>query len=116
MVLNEGKKEINVEIGRRIKAARESAGMTQERFAELIQQGPKNVSAIERGAAGISVSTVKRICEVLSISADTLFTDAPDNSAEAQVLVDRLKHLTPAQFQVATRMFNALLEAFSLRE
>lgn len=30
------KKDINIEIGRRIKIARETAGLTQDRFAELI--------------------------------------------------------------------------------
>lgn len=35
------KKSLNVEIGSRIKEARESAGLTQERFAELIGMGTK---------------------------------------------------------------------------
>jgi len=109
------KKEINIVIGRRIKAAREAAGMTQESFAEMIQMGPKNLSAVERGVAGISVSTVKRICDVLSISADALFADTTDSSDETQVLVDRLRHLTPAQLKIAARMFNTLLEAFSMQ-
>ena len=38
------KKPINVEIGTRIQQAREAAGLTQERFAELIGLGVKHVS------------------------------------------------------------------------
>ena len=44
------KKPINVEIGQNVKQIRESAGLTQESFAELIGLGEKHVSAIERGA------------------------------------------------------------------
>lgn len=35
------KKPINVEIGMRVQQAREAAGLTQERFAELIGLGVK---------------------------------------------------------------------------
>lgn len=66
------KKDINVEIGNRIKKAREMAGLTQDRFAELIGMGTKNISAIERGAVGVSLSSIKKICLVLSISSDDL--------------------------------------------
>ena len=39
-VILQERKEINVEIGQRIKEAREKAGLTQERFSELIGLGP----------------------------------------------------------------------------
>lgn len=54
------RKEINIEIGQRIKEAREKAGLTQERFSELIGLGPKSVSALERGTVGISLTTLKK--------------------------------------------------------
>ena len=62
------KKQINIEIGARIKEEREKAGLTQERFSELIGLGPKSVSAFERGTVGISFTTLKKICQVLSVS------------------------------------------------
>lgn len=108
------KKNINIEIGGRIKKARETAGLTQERFAELIQLGPKNVSAIERGVVGISLTTVQRICEVLSISSDVLFFDYVETNDEAHILSERLKHLSPEQFEIAKGILNRLFEAFTL--
>ena len=66
------KKEINLQIGNEIRIARERAGLTQQQFGELVSLGTKNVSAIERGIPGITVSTLKRICEKLSISSDTI--------------------------------------------
>ena len=66
------KKAINIQIGNEIRIARERAGLTQEQFGEIVSLGTKNVSDIERGVAGITVSTLKRICEKLSISSDLI--------------------------------------------
>ena len=43
----EQKKEINIQMGSRIRKARLQAGLTQEAFAELLNLGPKHISAIE---------------------------------------------------------------------
>lgn len=51
------KKEINVEIGRRIKLAREKIGYTQEKFAEKIDRSVQYVSDLERGKVGASIQT-----------------------------------------------------------
>ena len=74
------KKEINIEIGARIKAEREKVGLTQERFSELIGLGPKSVSAFERGTVGISFVTLKKICRVLSVSSDQILFGQPEQS------------------------------------
>lgn len=107
------KKDINIEMGARIQIAREKAGLTQERFAELIDSGAKNISAVERGAAGVSVPTMKKICEVLSVSSDTLLFGSP-NKNDINNLVSRLERLSPEQFDIASDVFNKLLEAFAL--
>lgn len=109
------KKDINIEIGSRIKKAREAAGFTQDRFAELIGMGTKNVSAIERGAVGVSLSSIKKICQVLSISSDDLLFER-DTENEVQALTSRLKRLPPEQFNIAKEILNKLLEAFSVSD
>lgn len=109
------KKDINLEIGRRIKNARETAGLTQDRFAELIDMGPKNLSSVERGQVGISIATLQRICRVLSISADQiLFGTEIDNSPSE--IAERLSRLTPQQFQIANDILNKLIEGFALQK
>jgi len=108
------KKELNIKIGKKIKAARESAGLTQEKFAEMINLGTKNISAIERGAVGISIETAIKICTSLSISSDTLFFDGVEENSEVQFLTDRLKHLPPEKLKIVTNVINSLFEAFSL--
>lgn len=106
------KKELNVKIGNRIRIAREAAGLTQDRFAELVSLATKNVSDIERGVVGISVGTLIRICETLSVSSDSiLFGEGTGN--DAQSISDRLSILPPEQFEIALDIINKLFEAFA---
>ncbi len=106
------KKEINVKIGNQIRIAREAAGLTQDRFAEMVSLATKNVSDIERGVVGISIGTLVRICETLSISSDSiLFGETSGNDAHS--ISDRLSNLPPEQFEIAADIINKLFEAFA---
>lgn len=106
------KKELNVRIGNQIRIARESAGLTQDRFAELVSLATKNVSDIERGVVGISIGTLIRICETLSISSDSiLFEEGTGNDAHS--ISERLSNLPPEQFEIASNIINKLFEAFA---
>ena len=117
MLLMKEKKEIDIQIGQQIKKVRESAGYTQDKFAEMIQMGTKNLSAIERGLVGISISTLKKICQTLCIQSDTLVMGEPDNTDVEKInfLSVRLKHLSPQQLELALEINNKLFEVFSLQ-
>ena len=109
------RKEINIEIGQRIKEAREKAGLTQERFSELIGLGPKSVSALERGTVGISLTTLKKICLVLSISSDQILFGEREKS-ELYKLAASLELLPPEEFRSIREIVLKLLEAFALKK
>lgn len=107
------RKEINIQVGKAIKEARENANLTQAKFAEMTQLGTKNVSAIECGKVGISLETLKRICTVLSISSDRiLFGEQSKNNID--FLVERLQRLNPEQLHITANIINSVLEAFAL--
>ena len=109
------KKEINVEVGINIKREREKAGLTQERFSEMIGLEVKSLSTVECGNVGISMTTLRRICTALSISSDAiLFPDTHKN--DTSDLTKRLERLTPEQFEIAENMIRELLKAFALKE
>ena len=104
------KKEINVEIGARLKYHRERAGLTQEQLAESLEMGEKSISAVERGTVGISLTTLQKICVTLSISADDLLFDTIHEN-DVTALTARLSKLTPTQFEVTNDIINKLIEA-----
>ncbi len=83
------KKPINIEIGQRIKQSREAAGLTQETFAEMLGLGVKHISAMECGAVGVSLNTIRTICKVLAISSDTLLLENTDKN-DVSVMAARL--------------------------
>ena len=70
-------------IGRRVKAAREANGLTQEALAELVNLSPMHVSVIERGYKPTRLDTFCNIANALDVSADTLLQDVIDHSADS---------------------------------
>lgn len=59
-------------IGKRIREYREKLGYTREQFAEKIEISVKFTADIELGKKGMSLDTLIKICETLSVSADYL--------------------------------------------
>ena len=109
------KKPINIEIGRRIKQNREAAGLTQEAFAEMVGLGVKHISAIERGAVGVSLHTIQTICKVLAISSDTILLGSSGKN-DVTAMTARLERLSSKQYKIAEDILNKLREAFVLDE
>ncbi|MBE7042651.1 MAG: helix-turn-helix transcriptional regulator [Ruminococcaceae bacterium] len=57
-------------IGKRIQQVRKAKRYTQEQLAEMINMSSQNLSQLERGITGVSVSFLIAICKVLEVSAD----------------------------------------------
>ncbi len=102
------KKELNTEIGNRIRISREQAGWTQERLAESINRSPQFISTIERGSAGASLETVVKICEVLSVTSDWLLRGV-ERTATADRIAKRLSELTSEQLAIIDRLATDIL-------
>lgn len=107
------KKEINILIGNKIKIQREKAGFTQEKFSELIGLETKSISSIECGTVGISLTTMKKICELLAISADELLFDVTYDN-EIDELSSKLNRLDSQQFEITKSILQKLFESFML--
>ena len=61
-------------LGRRIKEIRIRKGMTQEKLAELVGIGERNLSKIECGNNFITAETLSNILSALDIEASELFS------------------------------------------
>ena len=109
------KKELNVLVGINIKREREKAGFTQDQFSEMLGIGSKSLSAIERGVVGISLTTLLKICDILSVSTNTILKENCEKN-NIQNITDQLERLTPSQLEIAEDMLNKLIKAFALEE
>ena len=115
MGLRMDKKELNVLVGINIKREREKAGFTQDQFSEMLGIGSKSLSAIERGVVGISLTTLLKICDLLSVSTNTILKENCKKN-NIQNITDQLERLTPSQLEIAEDMLNKLFKAFALEE
>ena len=104
------KKELNIQIGEQIKAAREQSKLTQEQFAERIDVSPQYVSDLERGVVGASIATLKSICTVLGVSSDQiLFGSETENRAAA--IAEKCKSLSEKQYMILSEIISKYIEA-----
>ncbi len=110
-----GKKELNMAIGANIKRERENAHMTQEHLSELIGIGVKSLSAIERGAVGISLSTLIKLCRILGVSSDALLFGRTQGN-DVSDMADRLARISSREFEITKKVFANLLEAFNMEK
>ncbi len=109
----EDRKQLNGRVGARVRAAREQAGLTQERLAALIDVTPQYLSDLERGKVGFSVPTFKRMCEVLCLSADDVLMD---RAAENDItpIVERLRRVPAEHLPIVEAIISRYLEGIAL--
>ena len=112
VILMREKKEINIQIGKQVKLAREKSRLTQEQLAEQLECTPQYLSDLERGVVGISVALLKRLCVVLGVSSDNiLFAEESKNTLET--IEEKGRVLSDRQFQLLVEIVDRYIEAVS---
>lgn len=94
------KKEQNVEIGRRVRAARIRRDLTREELAEQLDLSTLFLSYIECGQKGMSLSTFTNLCRVLNVSADELLF-GPAHAAQTSDAHRLLARMDPEYLSLA---------------
>ena len=64
--------EFKIDFTKRLRKYRKAAGLTQKELGELIHVSPRSMSYYERGERDIPMHTLRRICQILNVSADKL--------------------------------------------
>lgn len=91
----------------RIRKAREDAGYTRERFAELLDVSVSYMAEVERGRTSISLKTLVKICDLLGLSADYVVFGAA--RTEDDRLLDKLRRLDRRYLPLVESILNQLL-------
>lgn len=75
-------KDINIEIGARVKEKRLARKLTRDQLAEMSGYTANFIQEVERGRSGLSSESIRALSLALQVSADTLlFGDTPEEFA-----------------------------------
>lgn len=86
-------KDINIEIGARIKEKRLAQKLTQEELAQLSGYTANFIQEVERGRSGLSSESIRAMSIALKVPADTLLFG--DVSEEYAHILQELKKVPP---------------------
>lgn len=78
-------KDINIEIGQRIKKRHKFMKYTREQLAELVDISPQFLANIESGKKGMSFSTLKKLYETLGMSCDYVILGKTSGGKHKQI-------------------------------
>ena len=106
----QNKKEDFIDIGLRIKQARERNSLTQETFAEKIGVTPQYISDLERAVVGISIPTLIKICMILGCSSDYILF-GKGNEQDLGDIKTKLSYLSEEQYKATEQAINLLADA-----
>ena len=103
-----------VALGKRIKAARERVGMTQEELAAAVDYSVDHVSVVERGVKPPKLEKLVVIANVLNVGTDELLQDSliAATMLRATELSERLKTLSPDGQRKVMNVLDALITEF----
>lgn len=101
-------------VGKRIQQFRKAKGYTQAGLAEIIEINTKNVSRLENGTMGLSLTTLVALCSALEVYADyILFGNKENNSHNtAMVLLSKLSQQKQIQNAAKNCLFFTVLDFF----
>ena len=87
--LNE-RDEFYTEVGRRVRMARESAGLTQDALADQVQLSRTSVTNIEKGRQKIALHTLFLVASVVGVEPASLLPSRGNRGAGSRTAADRV--------------------------
>lgn len=103
-------KELNEVLGNNIKNLRKEQKITREKLAERLDVSTRFLADVESGKAGVSLSTLKKLCSVLGTTADYLLGISEYSDAQRQYIEidNKIKQINTEQL----KNLNIIIDAF----
>lgn len=112
-----GKKEIQAILGARVKLRRKEKKLTREQLAEKIDVSVRFLADVESGAVGVSLATLKELCEALELSADYLLgMDTEPHKSEYVGALHRLLRIPTEHLHGVEAILDELLRLMQTNE
>ena len=90
-------KEFLSRFGNRIKALRLAHGLSQDKFAEMLDLSNNTISTIENGKSFVKMTTLLKICKTFNVTADDLISKNGEENELISAIILGAKTLTPQQ-------------------
>ena len=101
-------------IGNKLLNVRKKMGLTQAEVAEAAGLSDRTYADIERGTVNMRTETVLRICQVLHITPDEIFTENDTSITTKQAeIIDRLNACSPKDKETALNILSAYLQSLN---
>ncbi len=107
------KKQINMEVGARVRSARLVLGLSREELAEQIDISILFLGYIESGQRGPSLTTFQNLCLALHVSADYLLFGKTDTAAPTPPLSTIYNRLEPEYQALAEEHLRILIRTIA---
>ena len=109
------KKQFNVEVGGRIRKAREALGYSREALAEKADLASSFLGTIELGTGSFTAETMSKLCHALGVSADyILFGTESQNDLSA--IHAMLSGLNPEYLPLVEQLLSAYIQSIQLSQ
>ena len=109
------KKQINIDLGMRLKQKRREAGYTREKFSELTGMSPRFLSAVENGDCGLSMTNLKICSQVLGVSCDYLLLNRQEGRV-VPLVVEKMEKLDPKYHHIMEEQLKIIMETIILAQ
>ncbi len=96
--------------GRRILLLRKKHGFTRERLAEMSDISVQFLADIEKGRKNMTVTTLRKICSSLHVTADYIINGSDTISVEDE-LINLCKSLSPTRQGQAIKLLTVFVDA-----
>ena len=111
-------KPINSIVGKRLQDARKSRGLTQAEVAEKLNLSNNHISAIERGAVGVTIENLYEFCRLYGVSAGSIvFGDNPAQGSTHHwayvAIMHDLQCVPQERMEALWKLISVYLEAIS---
>lgn len=102
--------DLNIEIGKRIRAEREKKGWSREAFAERLNMSSSFVYDLEHGKSGPSNETLIVLSDVLDVTTDTLLF-GPGHKEDYTNITRHLKDLPSEKLELVEEIVCTVVKA-----
>lgn len=108
------KKNINLEIGERVRRARTALGLSREQLSEMLDISALFLGYIECGQRGMSMSTLQNLCLTLNVSADYILLGKESKPNSTGLLLESIMSIDEKYLPLALENINNFKKILAL--